>query len=98
MRAFYADVLGLAVVREAPAVVTLAGATGAEIVLHEGRPAAACAETHAFVQFLVGDIDASVRELNARGVASAVADRPYGRYARLRDPEGNVVGLEQSRA
>jgi catechol 2,3-dioxygenase-like lactoylglutathione lyase family enzyme len=92
MTRYYRDTLGLKVVRENAALVTLVAGGGAEIVLHQGRPAAACDETHGFVQFLVPDIDASASALGA-----TVEERPYGRYARVRDPEGNLIGLEQAR-
>jgi catechol 2,3-dioxygenase-like lactoylglutathione lyase family enzyme len=92
MIGFYAGTLGLTVVRQNDALATLAAGGGAVIVLHRGRPEGACDETHGFLQFLVADIDTCAAALGV-----AVEDRPYGRYARLRDPEGNVVGLEQSR-
>jgi len=91
MTRFYADTLGLRVVRRNEALAKLAAGGGAEIVLHRGRPEGACDETHGFLQFLVPDIDACAAALGV-----TVEDRPYGRYARLRDPEGNVVGLEQA--
>jgi predicted enzyme related to lactoylglutathione lyase len=98
MRAFYVDTLGLAVAHEAAgALVAVSGTSGATIVLHRGRPAGACAETHGYVQFLVPDIEACARALAERGVDAPVERRPYGTYARFRDPEGNVVGLEQAR-
>jgi catechol 2,3-dioxygenase-like lactoylglutathione lyase family enzyme len=98
MRAFYVDTLGLAVGHEvAGALVAVSGTSGATIVLHRGRPAGACAETHGYVQFLVADIEACTRALADRGVDAPVERRPYGTYARFRDPEGNVVGLEQAR-
>jgi predicted enzyme related to lactoylglutathione lyase len=98
MRAFYVDTLGLAVAHEAAgALVAVSGPSGATIVLHRGRPAGSCAETHSYVQFLVPDIEACSRALAAVGVDAPVERRPYGTYARLRDPEGNVVGLEQAR-
>jgi catechol-2,3-dioxygenase len=91
MTRFYAETLGLTVVRQNEALATLAAGGGAELVLHRGRPAGACDETHGFPQFVVPDIDACAAALGV-----TVEDRPYGRYARLRDPEGNVVGLEQA--
>jgi catechol 2,3-dioxygenase-like lactoylglutathione lyase family enzyme len=98
MRAFYVDTLGLGVAHEAAgALVAVSGTSGATIVLHRGRPEAACAEVHGYVQFLVPDIEACSRALADRGVAAPVQRRPYGTYARFRDPEGNVVGLEQAR-
>ena len=98
MRAFYVDTLGLTVAHEVVgALVAVTGTSGATIVLHRGRPACACAETHGYVQFLVADIDAFSRALADRGVDAPVERRPYGTYARFRDPEGNVVGLELAR-
>ena len=45
--------------------------------------------------FAVDDMAATVRDLKARGVEfeQEPEEFPYGRYAQVRDPDGNVFGL-----
>jgi len=53
-------------------------------------------QTHAWaVNFRVRDLDAMVRQLRAAGVDVVVDSETYpnGRFADLRDPEGNPVQL-----
>lgn len=47
------------------------------------------------INFRVRDLDAMVRQLRASGVAVVVDDEQYpnGRFAQVRDPEGNAVQL-----
>jgi glyoxylase I family protein len=49
------------------------------------------------VNFRVTDLDALVRQLRADGVTVTVAEEesPYGKFARLHDPEGNPIELWQ---
>ena len=49
------------------------------------------------VNFRVADLDAMVAQLRDAGVAVEVDPEayPFGRFAQLRDPEGNVVQLWQ---
>jgi glyoxylase I family protein len=51
------------------------------------------------INFRVRDLDAMVRQLRAAAIEVAVDERPYpnGRFARLRDPEGNPIQLWQPR-
>ncbi len=45
--------------------------------------------------FVVPDVDAAISTLRERGVAieDEPADKPYGRDATVRDPDGNVLAL-----
>jgi predicted enzyme related to lactoylglutathione lyase len=47
------------------------------------------------VNFRVRDLDAMVAQLRAAGIAAAVNKQHYpnGRFARLHDPEGNLIEL-----
>ena len=49
------------------------------------------------IGFVVDDLDGAHRALSAAGVevVSAPADRPWGRSATYRDPDGNRIGLTQ---
>lgn len=96
MLEFYRDVLGLREQARHERLAALRGDGGAEIVLHAGRDGTTTGNKVWFPQFIVADIDTAVSGLRERGVeVGDVEERPYGRYVRFRDPEGNVVGLEQ---
>ena len=42
------------------------------------------------------DIDKEVRELKSRGIESSkIDDTPWGRFAQLKDPDGNGLTLHQ---
>jgi len=48
------------------------------------------------VMFDVPELDGVVRDLGARGVAVGPIEAvPYGRMAKLEDPEGNVLEVHQ---
>jgi|ERR1700686_2031681 len=49
------------------------------------------------INFRVRDLDAMVAQLSATGVAVEIDPEPYpnGRFARLKDPEGNPIQLWQ---
>jgi len=48
------------------------------------------------MEFLVEDIEGVVGELAARGVrVEPIREERFGRITTFRDPEGNVIGLEQ---
>ena len=97
MKRFYSETLGFRVDADRGRLVALKGGAGAEIVLHGGRSDDATSDPHWLLQIIVEDIDEAVAELKKRGVdVSGVEDRPYGRYARFVDPEGNRLGLEQA--
>ena len=93
---FYGEELGLAVDVKSDGVAGMRGKSGAEIVLHHGRTNEPGEASHWFIQFIVDDIRATVTELKARGIqVDGIQERPYGKYARFRDPEGNLLGLEE---
>ena len=97
MKHFYGEKLGFRVAADRGRLVALKGGAGAEIVLHSGRNDDAMGDPHWLLQIIVGNIDKAVVELKKRGVdVSDIEDRPYGRYARFVDPEGNRLGLEQA--
>jgi predicted enzyme related to lactoylglutathione lyase len=52
------------------------------------------------INFRVRDLDAMVAQLTAAGASVAVdeQDYPHGRFARLRDPEGNPIELWEPKA
>lgn len=93
---FYHETLGLSLDRKAEGVAGLRGKSGAEIVLHHGRERGPADAPPWLLEFIVGDIEGAVSALRARGVdVSDVDVRPYGKYARFSDPEGNPLGLEE---
>jgi len=55
--------------------------------------------TSSHIGFAVGDLDATHRRLAAANVEmlQAPADRPWGRSAAYRDPDGNTVTLTEAR-
>ena len=94
---FYRDKLGLEADVKSEGVAGLRGKAGAEIVLHHGRERSPAHEPPFLLEFIVDDIEATVNTLRARGVEVSDVDvRPYGKYARFRDPEGNLLGLEEA--
>ena len=97
MAQFYRDKLGLEADVKSEGVAGLRGKAGAEIVLHHGRERRPADSPPFLLEFIVDDIEAAVGVLRARGVdVSDVDARPYGKYARFRDPEGNLLGLEEA--
>lgn len=100
MLAFYRDDLGLAVEYEVPDHVVFLrfGDGGQSLALHAGRTDAPGDETapHWFSVLDVADLDATRDALTERGLTVGEPfDVPYGRAAKLRDPEGNVLELHQ---
>ncbi len=97
MKRFYSETLGFQVATDRGRLVALKGDTGAEIVLHSGRSDDAASDPHWFLQIIVEDIEKAATALKKRGIdVSDIEDRPYGRYARFADFEGNRLGLEQA--
>lgn len=94
MRRFYEDGIGLAA-REHSAEWVEFDTAGATLALAAmADPARRGVE----LRFLTGDIEARVAELSSRGAAfdpPGVELLPWGRIARLRDPEGNPLSLWQ---
>jgi predicted enzyme related to lactoylglutathione lyase len=103
-RAFYEGALGLTVLDQGPAALVLdaAGTTVRVTKVARSAPAA-----HTVLGWRVGDIDATVAALGARGVvftrytgmdqdASGVWTTPTGdRVAWCADPDGNVLSLTE---
>ena len=106
-RAFYRDVLGLAVHYEDPESVVFAfGATLVNLLVTAAAPEliepATVASPDAGNRFQltvdVGDVDAMCERLSARGVVllNGPIDRPWGvRTATFRDPAGHIWELAQ---
>lgn len=94
-RSFYERQLGLGVARDADGAVTF-GLRGAALAL---RPAPAGAAPEIRIALQVPSLDARVEALKAKGVAfeGAVEEGPEGRFAVLRDPDGNTVLLVEPR-
>jgi catechol 2,3-dioxygenase-like lactoylglutathione lyase family enzyme len=103
-RTFYGDTLGLTFLWENPASIRFGCGGGSELSVFR-RPAT---ETqHTLAHFEVGDIEATVRELEAQGVEFVdYADGPLrttghiaqmgpARGAWFRDLDGNFLGLRQ---
>jgi catechol 2,3-dioxygenase-like lactoylglutathione lyase family enzyme len=102
-RAFYRDALGLDLLWENPASVRF-GCGGTELSIFR-RPGTTT--QHTLAHFEVSDIDATVRELEGRGVTFVDYDdgplrttghiAPIGpaRGAWFHDPDGNTLGLRQ---
>jgi catechol 2,3-dioxygenase-like lactoylglutathione lyase family enzyme len=91
---FYRDRLGLPVLHESPRFVQL-GAGGTALGLHATDDPARLSRG-VNLHFDVEDVDAAVRELQARGVVFHGEPRqePWGaRVARTQDPAGNEVEL-----
>lgn len=101
-KAWYRDRFGLAVERDSPWWVEFeAGET--HLALHP-QVDHSVLETHhtgpVTVGFASGDLDEWVEELRVRGVefAEDITDRGFGRFAEVRDPDGNTLVLRDSPA
>ena len=101
-KAWYRDRFGLPVELDSPWWVEFdAGET--HVALHP-RADHDVLETHhagpVTVGFASGDLDEWVEELRVRGVALAeeITDRGFGRFAEVRDPDGNTLVLRDSPA
>jgi catechol 2,3-dioxygenase-like lactoylglutathione lyase family enzyme len=104
-REFYRDTLGLSLLWENPASIRFGCGNGSELSVFR-RPST---ETeHTLAHFEVTDIEATVRELEGKGVRFIdYAEGPLqtsGHIARIgpargawfRDPDGNHLGLRQA--
>lgn len=96
-KAFYRDVLGFTVVREAPAETVQAqrwvhmkppsGLTGITLVTWHAAMPPGCLQG---LTLDTSDIDRAHEKLSANGLAiSPVQEAGWGRYASFRDPDGN---------
>ncbi len=96
MLAFYRDTLGMKVGYQHSGFANLRVAGGAEISLHAGRKNGPTQERYWITEFIVDDIESVSKALTSRGVAvSPIRKEPFGQIAEFKDPEGNVIGLEQ---
>ena len=103
-RDFYAGVLGLEVLWENPVSIRLRCGDQSEVSIFR-RPATVT--EHTLAHFEVTDIEATVAELEARGVpfldytegplvtTGHIAQLGPARGAWFRDPDGNTLGLRQ---
>ncbi len=103
-KTFYTDVLGLDVIEDTPAGVTLGAATGTQLFVYH-RPGHRPPE-NTVAAFAVPDFDAAVRALRDRGVTFEAYDMPglktvdgvmtdpiMGRAAWFKDPDGNILNI-----
>jgi len=103
-RAFYADTLGLTVLWENPASIRFRCGDVSEISVFK-RPGTVT--EHTLAHFEVADIEATVRDLEAKGVkfvdytegplktTDHIAPIGPARGAWFRDPDGNFLGVRQ---
>ena len=103
-KAFYREALGLDVLWESPASVRFECGGGTQLSIFR-RPGTTT--QHTLAHFEVSDIEATVRELEGRGVTFLDYDEgplqttghiaPMGpaRGAWFHDPDGNTLGLRQ---
>jgi len=99
LRAWYADVLGLAF-DETGSVLIVKHAEGDMAVWNAFDNDTAYfgpGSQAVMINYRVDDLDALVATLESRGIAlaKAVEDGPYGRFAWIDDPEGNRLELWQ---
>jgi catechol 2,3-dioxygenase-like lactoylglutathione lyase family enzyme len=103
-RAFYGETLGLTLLWENPASIRFGCGGGSELSVFR-RPSTVT--QHTLAHFEVTDIEATVRELEAKGVGFVdytegplqttghIAQMGPARGAWFRDPDGNFLGLRQ---
>lgn len=104
-RKFYEDVLGLEVVQESPAGITYK-AGDSNLFLYPTEFAGTA--KHTIGGFVVSDIEAAMADLRAKGVTFEEYDMPGlktvdgiaefegDKVAWFKDPEGNILSLNQS--
>ena len=98
---FFHEGLGLALLDETPFALRLGAGRGTQLSVRRGQPNVGQTVAH----FEVGDIEAVVRELTARGVAFQEYETPKttnfiaqvgpARGAWFSDPDGNVFGVRE---
>jgi catechol 2,3-dioxygenase-like lactoylglutathione lyase family enzyme len=101
---FYAESLGLSILWENPASVRLDCGGGSQLSIFRRGPSTA---DHTLAHFEVADIEATVRDLEGRGVTfldytegplkttGHIAQVGPARSAWFRDPDGNTLGVRQ---
>src|SRR5256886_14223315 len=95
-RAFYRDVLGLPLLLDEGHVIHFDAGT-IRLAIHRCPPGQRREAPEGFLVFGVEDLAAVHEALRLRGAEflGPPANRPYGRVAYLRDPEGHEIGLLQ---
>jgi len=103
-RAFYGETLGLALLWESPASIRFRCGDTSELSIFK-RPSTKT--EHTLAHFEVADIEAAVKELEAKSVEfidytegplvtkDHIAQLGPSRGAWFRDPDGNTLGLRQ---
>ncbi len=103
-RTFYRDALGLRLLWENPVSIRFQVGSGSELSVFK-RPGIVA--EHTLAHFEVADIEAAVRDLEARGVVFVdyaegplrttghIAQMGPARGAWFRDPDGHFLGLRQ---
>jgi predicted enzyme related to lactoylglutathione lyase len=96
MLRFYRDTLGLRVRYANDHFAELSAGGGAGISLHAGADASGQPDTNVMIEFIVKDVDSTVRALTARGLTLApVQVEAFGKITHFFDPEGHQIGLEE---
>jgi predicted enzyme related to lactoylglutathione lyase len=92
---FYRDVLGLDLTVRAGEDWAEFDVGGTTLALHGARPGVTPPQPGATVVFEVEDLDQVVRVLRLRGVdfAGDSGETAVGRFATLRDPDGNLLQI-----
>jgi catechol 2,3-dioxygenase-like lactoylglutathione lyase family enzyme len=103
-KVFYGETLGLDSLWESPASIRFGCGGGTQLSVFRRGPSTA---DHTLAHFEVSDIEAVVRDLEARGVGfidyddgplqttGHIAQLGPARGAWFRDPDGNTLGLRQ---
>ena len=103
-KAFYGETLGLAFLWENPVSARFRCGAGSELSIFKRPPTVT---EHTLAHFEVTDIEAAVRDLEARGVefldytegplitTGHIAQLGSARGAWFRDPDGNTLGVRQ---
>jgi catechol 2,3-dioxygenase-like lactoylglutathione lyase family enzyme len=103
-KAFYGETLGLTLLWENPASARFRCGAGSELSIFKRPPTAT---EHTLAHFEVTDIEAAVRDLEAKGVAfidytegpltttGHIAQVGPARGAWFHDPDGNTLGVRQ---
>ena len=104
-KAFYTEKLGLKLVAEADAGITLEAGKGTQLFLYQRGPSKA---DHTLAAFDVDNLEEVVKELISNGVVFehyaegpfktnelGIADLGSERAAWLKDPDGNIIGVGQ---
>jgi predicted enzyme related to lactoylglutathione lyase len=93
-RTFYRDILGLPILLEEPHVLHFDGGS-VRVAIHQYPTDGPREAPEGFLVFAVNNLNAVYADLRGRGAEflGPPANRPYGRVAYLRDPEGHEIGL-----